>query len=79
MITEKIKELKDDYNNLRKLNVDGKATQGETNKANEVWRELFTECKPTIKEFNDVTNNLIVTTDVFYNLMKTAGFWSVQR
>ena len=76
MMTERVKELKAAYLDLRRLNVGGKVTQEETNKANEVWLELFEKCKPTKEEYNEIATDLVVTTDIFYYLMKMAGFWS---
>jgi len=73
MITEKASKLKAEYTNLQRL---GLADKDLVEESNEIWVELFKNCNPTINEFNEIAADILVTTDVFYYLMKAVGLWA---
>ena len=76
MLTKKVIKIKKEYSELFLVADTERGSVHEKKFAAAIWRELIDNCRPTRKEFNKITNYILVTPEVFYLIMKKAGFWT---
>ena len=79
MITAKAKEFKKEYHELFLKGGVERGSNHEKKLASVIWKELINNCNPTRKEFNEITNYIVVTPEVFFLVMKRAGFWQAEK